>query len=380
MRRAWIFPRADISPSVVDNKHKEIMLTAHRRRAHHAYHQASYPLSPSHPAHHPRTRRGPSLGSAYTHMSPSRARVVVLDSARAYPAPCKYRSSSSYSETSNCQYKSRSASRNGKAKKRTHPGECLCGKTSNGSVRIALDVLQLKRSGGGKMEGATRPGRTTADRAKPGGRRASTHPRAQLLANGGARKAHEAGLVLPERIQRRRRKYRAERHQPAKTKTLKVPIRSTQPPRPFSISLRESTCDVTRVKPSSTTQTLSMGNPSSTSTQAFGFEEVEPMYAGGGEHVHVRVQSKKDAGSARKVWRRWRPSVVRKRGGRLVVETSAHGCVLEQKARLQTNGIRSVLALANSKEYTTLYSNQTVGENGLTLRITFAAVHRAACF
>jgi hypothetical protein len=42
-----------------------------------------------------------------------------------------------------------------------------------------------------------------------------------------------------------------------------------------------------------------MGKPSSTSAQA-GFEEVEPTYAGGGERVrvHVRVQSKKDAGSA----------------------------------------------------------------------------------
>ena len=76
-------------------------------------------------------------------------------------------------------------------------------------------------------------------------------------------------------------------------------------PRPLSTSLlRIDVRRVARVKSSNTRQTLSMcmwmGKPSSTSTQVFGFEEMEPMYAGGGErvHVHVRVQSKRDAGSA----------------------------------------------------------------------------------
>jgi hypothetical protein len=46
-----------------------------------------------------------------------------------------------------------------------------------------------------------------------------------------------------------------------------------------------------------------MGKPTSTIIQAFGFEEIEPMYAGGGERVrvHVRVQSKRDAGSAQRL-------------------------------------------------------------------------------
>ncbi|KAJ7868371.1 hypothetical protein B0H14DRAFT_3585205 [Mycena olivaceomarginata] len=174
----------------------------------------------------------------------------------------------------------------------THAGECLCGKTSNGRIRIALDVVHSKkidigtpRAGGvgtGKKgaasqlrmlasttlqtrnspaaarnerrkclegrkraqgevqnispvarrtlgeagpyrrvrwEGATRPGRTPADQAKPGGRRASNHSRAQLLAIDGARKTHEddlrAGLVLSGQTQRRRQEDRAEWGQPA---------------------------------------------------------------------------------------------------------------------------------------------------------------------
>ncbi|KAJ7331572.1 hypothetical protein DFH08DRAFT_881821 [Mycena albidolilacea] len=33
----------------------------------------------------------------------------------------------------------------------TQGGECLCGNTSNGSVRIVFDILQLKKSGGGAL-------------------------------------------------------------------------------------------------------------------------------------------------------------------------------------------------------------------------------------
>ncbi|KAF8166341.1 hypothetical protein K438DRAFT_1775226 [Mycena galopus ATCC 62051] len=46
MCKVWIFSPTDISPPVADNKHKEIVPTAHQRRAHRAHRQASYLLSP----------------------------------------------------------------------------------------------------------------------------------------------------------------------------------------------------------------------------------------------------------------------------------------------------------------------------------------------